>query len=133
MVYDPRFVGAGDGAAVSGQCSVCGCELTDETGWGFTTTLAENAPYTLFCGEHAHNQGKGYTLADFEQMREESRIQRDLREVDLMNMVGPDVYFHVKDRQKRQKYREHVRRQHRVMSDIVDTLKRIGVIDEEQQ
>ena len=88
------------------ECSECGVELSDETGWAMSTTLAAGAPITLFCEDCNPNKGRGYSLSDLERMREESKVQRALREVDLMNMVGPDVYFFIKKREERAQYRQ---------------------------
>lgn len=120
---------------MSGQrCATCGCDITEDTGWGLTTTLADGAPHTWYCGEHHPNRGKGYTLADLEKWREELKVERARYEMSLMELVGPDVYFAVKSGQERANRRAQVRRVHRTMSDVVDKLKQIGVpFDEDEQ
>ena len=115
------------------QCAECGCDITEETGWGFTTTLAERSPYVWYCGEHHPNKGKGYTLSDLEQMRAGGKVERARYEMSLMELVGPDVYFHVKAGQERAQRREQVRRMHRTLSGVVDTLKQMGVPFEEDE
>lgn len=78
------------------QCSVCGQELTAETGWAMSTTLADGAPITLYCDGCNPDKGRGYTLSDLQAMKAENQVQRDLRQVSLMDMLGPDVYFAMK-------------------------------------
>jgi hypothetical protein len=59
---------------MSGQvCAKCGEPLSMEVGIVQCTTLADDAPITLFCQPCAPNQGKGYTIADLAAMREESQ------------------------------------------------------------
>ena len=82
---------------MSRQCSECGCTITEKTGWGVTTTLADGAPCTMYCGGCNPNKGRGYTLADLEQWREDSKVERARYELSLMEKVGTDVYFYVKE------------------------------------
>ncbi len=69
--------------------------MSYETGFSLTGTLAEGSPHKVYCPECAPDQGRGYTIADLERMREENKAARDARQVQLMEQLGPDVYFHV--------------------------------------
>jgi len=61
-----------------------------------SSTLTDGAPITLYCGECDPNRGRGYTLSDLQAMKAENQVQRDLRQVSLMDRLGPDVYFAMK-------------------------------------
>jgi hypothetical protein len=77
------------------RCVKCGGEASYETGFSIQGDL--NAPgYEVYCEPCAPNQGRGYTLADLQQMKEESQAARAAYETSLMDRVGPDVYFAVK-------------------------------------
>lgn len=77
-------------------CSVCANELTLEVGIVHSSTLADGAPFALYCQPCAPNRGKGYTLADLQQMREDGQVERAKYETSVMDRVGPDVYFAIK-------------------------------------
>lgn len=77
------------------KCCECGRTVSYETGFTFTGGLADNSKDRLYCPDCAPGQGKGYTLADLERMREESQKARDERQMRLIEQLGADVYFHV--------------------------------------
>ncbi|SDD57815.1 hypothetical protein SAMN04488581_2582 [Mycolicibacterium neoaurum] len=64
-----------------------------------STTLADGAPITLYCGDCNPDKGRGYSLSDLQAMKAENQVQRDLRQVSLMDQLGPDVYFAIKGQQ----------------------------------
>jgi hypothetical protein len=80
----------------SPKCQTCGIAVTLETGITLVMDDADLREY--YCDEHNPNKGRGYTLADMEKWREESQVQRGEYEMSMMNLVGPDVYFAVKDK-----------------------------------
>ena len=77
------------------KCHECGAVVSYETGFTMTGTLAEGSETRLYCPDHAPDQGKGYTLADLQQWREDNQAARARYQMSQMEAVGPDVYFHV--------------------------------------
>lgn len=76
-------------------CSVCKQELSLEVGIVTSTTLAEGAPFTLYCEPCDPNQGRGYTLSDLQKMREDNQVGRARYQMAKLEQLGADVYFHV--------------------------------------
>lgn len=79
------------------KCHECGRTVSYETGFSLTGTLAEGSTDRIYCPEHAPDQGRGYTLADLQQMREDGQAERAKYEMSQMDRIGADVYFHVLD------------------------------------
>lgn len=105
------------------ECSTCGVELSEDTGWAVSTTLAEGAPITFYCEDCNPDKGRGYTLADLQKVREDGRVEAAKYQMSLMDKVGPDVYFAIKDASARE--REPMRRLHNTLQDINDTIERL--------
>lgn len=95
-----------------------------EVGIAVSTTLAEGAPYTYYCEPCSPNKGRGYTLSDLQQMKEDGQAAHAAYEVSLMDRVGPDVYFAVKGKQKPAD-RERLLRTLRRMNETIE-----GLLDE---
>lgn len=76
------------------KCCVCGRTVSYETGFSIQGTLAAGSD-RLYCLECAPETGKGYTLADLQQLREDSLAERAKYEMAQMERLGPDVYFHL--------------------------------------
>jgi len=77
------------------ECKACGQPVSLERGITVTGDL-NAAGMDYYCAPCAPNQGRGYTLADLQRMREERKTERAKYEMSLMDRVGPDVYFAVK-------------------------------------
>ncbi|AVO21640.1 hypothetical protein I5I01_gp34 [Mycobacterium phage MooMoo] len=77
------------------KCNKCGAVVSYETGFSMTGGLGDNSQDRLWCLSCAPDSGRGYTLSDLQQMREESRVERAKYEMSVMDRVGPDVYFAV--------------------------------------
>lgn len=82
---------------MSDEAKCCKCEtpVSYETGFTLSGTLAEGSEHRVYCPECAPNQGKGYTLADLEQWKRDTQVDRDRYQMAKMEQLGPDVYFHV--------------------------------------
>lgn len=52
------------------KCCECNRPVSYETGFSLQGTLSEGSQDRLYCPDCAPNQGKGYTLADLQQIRE---------------------------------------------------------------
>lgn len=90
-----------------------------------TGVLGDGSLDRIWCPEHAPNQGKGYTLADFQAMKDDNHQVLHDRQVRLMEQLGPDVYDHVTKRSEHDKRRHAVKRHYRSVSAMLDTIKRI--------
>jgi hypothetical protein len=77
----------------TGRCAECGEPLSLEVG---ITNYGPEGGSELYCSPCAPNQGRGYTIADLQQMREDGQAERAKYEMSLMDRVGADVYFAVK-------------------------------------
>jgi hypothetical protein len=75
-----------------GICGKCQQSLSLERG---ITRIDGGTNPGLFCTPCA-GVGKGYTLADLQEMRDEIRATRARYQLGLMDRVGPDVYFAIK-------------------------------------
>jgi hypothetical protein len=78
------------------KCCECNRAVSYETGFTLTGGLGDNSQDRLYCPECAPDQGKGYTIADLEQMREENQAARARYQLSQMDRIGPDVYFAMK-------------------------------------
>lgn len=76
------------------KCCVCGRTVSYETGFSIQGTLAAGSD-RLYCLECAPTTGKGYTIADLQQLREDGQVERAKYEMAQMEHLGPDVYFHL--------------------------------------
>lgn len=81
---------------MSPNCKACGEPVSLER--GITVVGDLNAPgVDYYCEACAPNRGRGYTLADLERWREESRTERAVQDLarkqKVMDLLGPDVYF----------------------------------------
>ena len=77
------------------DCSTCGQPLSPET--GITASMGgDSEAITYYCAACDPNKGRGWTLSDVQQMREDAQAARAEREMMLMNRIGPDVYFAIK-------------------------------------
>lgn len=79
------------------KCSDCGRTVSYDTGFTMTGGLGDNSLDRIYCPDCAPDTGKGYTLADLQRIKENSLVERAKYETSLIDRVGPDVYFAVKD------------------------------------
>jgi hypothetical protein len=82
-----------DDSFKTGKCAKCGEPLSLEVG---ITNYGTKGGSKLYCTPCAPKHGKGYTLSDLQQMREDGQVERAKYEMSLMELVGPDVYFAIK-------------------------------------
>lgn len=75
-------------------CCECHQPVSYETGFSLVGGLGDSSLDRLYCPEHAPDQGKAYTLADLQRVRDEIDKARRDRAVSLVEQVGADVYFH---------------------------------------
>lgn len=76
-------------------CCQCGAAVSYETGFTFTGGLGDSSQDRIYCPRHAPDQGRGYTVSDLQQMKESNEQARQDRQIQLMELMGADVYFHV--------------------------------------
>jgi hypothetical protein len=76
------------------KCYMCGRAGSYETGFSIQGTLAAGSD-RLYCLECAPTTGKGYTIADLQQLREDGQVERAKYEMAQIEHLGPDVYFHL--------------------------------------
>lgn len=77
------------------KCFECGATVSYETGFTMTGGLGDNSEDRIWCPQHAPNQGRGYTLSDLQQWREDNQVERARYQLSQMERLGADVYFHV--------------------------------------
>lgn len=87
-----------DASFTTGRCAACGEPLSHDLG---ITNYGSEGDSKLYCTPCAPNQGRGYTLEDLQQMREDVQVARAAREVDLIDRLGPDLYFAITGRRPR--------------------------------
>lgn len=79
------------------KCSQCGTSVSYETGFTMTGGLGDNSLDRVYCPACAPKTGKGYTLSDMQEWQQREREERAAyqlrRQAELMDMLGPDVFF----------------------------------------
>jgi hypothetical protein len=76
----------------------CGCGELLSMDLGIALVMDDKGRHDLYCEPCNPDRGRGYTLSQLKQMREESQVSRAAYEMQLMDKVGPDVYFTIKGR-----------------------------------
>lgn len=108
------------------KCQECRDPISLETGYKFIDSAQERGFFCLRCRA---DDGRGYTIADLKQMGEDARAEYAKYELDLMERIGPDVYFSIKAAAERRKQlKRAMERQHRMLAGIVSALETLGVI-----
>lgn len=108
------------------RCHECDRPVSYETGFSMTGGLGDNSQDRMWCLDHAPSKGRGYTLSDLQQWREDNQTHRAQREMQMMDLMGPEVYFHVSEGVERKRRRQ---RYERAVASMAETLRRIGVIE----
>ena len=75
------------------SCCACGDPLSLEVG---IVRIDGGTDPGLYCEPCAPTSGKGYTLSDLQRMKEDIAVGRAQRQIQLLEQLGPDVYFAVK-------------------------------------